>query len=242
MKLIQYIRGLLFWLGFATSTVAMSLLLVVLWPMTPFLFRQRFSVLWPRFNIWWLKVTCGLRHEVTGRENIPQRPAVYLCKHQSAWETVVMETVVPPMVWVLKRELMRIPIFGWGLAALWPIPIDRKKGREAMEQLLSEGERRLADGISVVIFPEGTRTAPGAKGKYRAGGAMLAERAHAPVVPIAHNAGYYWPRRGFLKKPGTIRMVIGPVIETEGLSAGEINRRAERWIEDTVAQLGGPED
>jgi len=238
--MIQYIRSALFWVGFAPSTVLMSLILVLLWPITPFLWRQRISVLWPRFNLWWLKVTCGLSHEVRGTEHIPAGPAVYLCKHQSAWETVVMETVVPPMVWVLKRELMRIPIFGWALATLWPIAIDRKKGREAMEQLLTQGEARLADGICVVVFPEGTRTAPGQAGKYRAGGAMLAERAGVPVVPIAHNAGYFWPRRGFLKQPGTIQMVVGPVIDTAGLSAAEINRRAQQWIEATVAEMGGP--
>ena len=234
-----YVRAALFWLGLIPSTVIMSLLLLLLAPF-PFLVRQRFSVLWPRFNLWWLKVTCGVRHEVWGQENIPDGPAIYLCKHQSAWETLVMETVVPPMAWVLKRELMWIPIFGWSLAVLKPIALDRSKGRAAVEQLVEQGEQRLAEGISVVVFPEGTRVAPGQRGRYRAGGALLAARTGYPVVPMAHNAGRFWPRRGFRKHPGLIRMVIGEAFDPKGMSAPEINRKVEQWIEATVAQLDRP--
>lgn len=237
--MLGYVRATLFWLGLIPSTVVMSVLLLLLAPF-PFLVRQRFSVLWPRFNLWWLKVTCGLRHEVWGRENIPDGAAIYLCKHQSAWETLVMETVVPPMVWVLKRELMWIPLFGWALAVLKPIAVDRRKGRAAVEQLLEQGAERLEQGISVVIFPEGTRVAPGQRGRYRPGGALLAERTGYPVVPMAHNAGYFWPRRGFRKRPGVIRMVIGEPFDPAGMSAAEIMRRVEAWIEATVEQLGGP--
>lgn len=235
-----YARAASFWVGMAVSTTLVALLLLLMIPF-PFLVRQRFSRIWPAFNIWWLRVTCGLDYRLEGAENIPQGAAVYLCKHQSAWETVVMEQVLPPMVWVLKRELMWIPVFGWGIATLRPIAINRSRGRQAVEQMLEQGKERLDDGISVVVFPEGTRVAPGQKGKYRIGGALLAEKAGYPVVPIAHNAGYYWPKHGFRKRPGTIRMVIGPAIETEGLSAAQINARAEEWIENKVAELGGPQ-
>lgn len=232
------VRAALYWVGLVLSTIVVALLLLLLAPF-PFLVRQRFSVLWPRFNLWWLRITCGLRHEVRGRDNIPDGPAIYLCKHQSAWETIAMETVVPPMVWVLKRELMWIPIFGWALAVLKPIALDRSKGRAAVEQLIEQGAARLRDGISVVIFPEGTRVMPGKKGKYRLGGALLAERTGVPVVPMAHNAGNFWPRRGFRKYPGTIQMVIGEPFDSRGMTAAQINAKAEAWIEATVAELGG---
>ncbi len=232
------VRAALYWLGLVVSTVVVAALLLLLAPF-PFLVRQRFSVLWPRFNLWWLKITCGLRYEVQGSENIPDGAAIYLCKHQSAWETIAMETLVPPMVWVLKRELMWIPIFGWALAVLKPIALNRSKGRAAVEQLIAQGAARLREGISVVIFPEGTRVAAGKKGKYRLGGALLAERTGYPVVPMAHNAGYFWPRRGFRKYPGTIRVVIGEAFDPGGMSAAQINQKAEAWIEATSAQLGG---
>ncbi len=232
------VRAALYWLGLVVSTIVVAALLLLLAPF-PFLVRQRFSVLWPRFNLWWLKITCGLRYEVQGGENIPDGAAIYLCKHQSAWETIAMETLVPPMVWVLKRELMWIPIFGWALAVLKPIALDRSKGRAAVEQLIAQGAQRLREGISVVIFPEGTRVAAGTKGKYRLGGALLAERTGYPVVPMAHNAGYFWPRRGFRKYPGTIRVVIGEAFDPAGMSAAQINRKVEAWIEATSAQLGG---
>lgn len=235
------IRAALFWVGLILSTAVMAPVLLLTAPF-PFLVRQRVSVLWPRFNLWWLRLTCGLRHEVRGRENIPDGPAIYLCKHQSAWETIAMETMVPPMVWVLKRELMWIPIFGWAVAVLRPIALDRSKGRAAVEQLIRQGSDRLRDGISVVIFPEGTRTAPGQQAKYRPGGALLAERTGYPVVPMAHNAGHFWPRRGFVKHPGTIQVVIGEPFDPKGMSAAEINQRVQRWIEQTVQELGGREE
>jgi len=234
--MLGYVRATLFWLGLIPSTIIMSLLLLLLAPF-PFLVRQRCSVWWPRFNLWWLKVTCNLRHEVRGRENIPDGAAIYLCKHQSAWETIAMETLVPPMVWVLKRELMWIPLFGWALAVLKPIAVDRGKGREAAEQLLEQGAQRLAEGISIAIFPEGTRVAPGERRRYRPGGALLAARTGYPVVPMAHNAGRFWPRRGFRKYPGVIRVVIGEPFDPAGMSPAEINRRAEEWIERTVTTL-----
>lgn len=231
-------RSTLFMAGMVPTTVLFALLGVLTFP---FPFRVRFAVItqWTSFNLWWLAVTCHVRYMVEGKENIPAGPAVILSKHQSAFETMAFQRIFPPHVWLLKRELLWVPFFGWGLAMLEPIAIDRKAGRKALQQLLDVGAKRLADGRWVVIFPEGTRVAPGHKGRYAPGGAMLAVRSRCPVVPVAHNAGEFWPRRGFIKYPGTIRIVIGPTIDTVNRSAQEINSQVEQWIEETMSRLAG---
>lgn len=187
--------------------------------------------------MWLLRVVCDIRIEVRGKENIPSEPCVVLCKHQSAWETFALQTVLPPQVWVLKRELLLLPFFGWGLALTSPIAINRSKGKEAIKQLLEQGKQRLAAGFCVVIFPEGTRMPYGARGKYKIGGALLAESSGALAVPVAHNAGRYWSRNAFLKYPGTITMSIGKPINPHGLKADEINRQAEAWIEAEMERM-----
>jgi 1-acyl-sn-glycerol-3-phosphate acyltransferase len=187
--------------------------------------------------MWLLRVVCDIRMEVRGVENIPKEPCLVMCKHQSAWETFALQTVFPPQVWVLKRELLLLPFFGWGLALTSPIAINRSKGKQAIKQLLEQGKARLAQGFCVVIFPEGTRMAHGTRGKYKIGGALLAEATGVPVVPIAHNAGKYWGRSAFLKYPGTIIMSIGKPIEPQELKAEEINRRVEDWIETEMERL-----
>lgn len=205
----------------------------------PFQYRYRFVALWGRFHTWLAKVLCGLQYRVEGREHIPRGAAILLAKHQSTWETIAFQEIFPPQVWVLKRELMWIPFFGWGLALLKPIAIDRGAGRQAVEQITAQGRERLDAGIWVTIFPEGTRVAPGHKRRYGIGGAALAAATGYPIVPVAHNAGHFWPRRGFLKIPGTIRVVIGPPIHTHGKTAEEINRQVEQWIETRMAELEG---
>lgn len=187
--------------------------------------------------MWLLRVVCGIRIEVRGAENIPQEPCVVLCKHQSAWETFALQTVFPPQVWVLKRELLFLPFFGWGLALTSPIAINRSKGKEAMKQLLEQGKQRLAAGFCVVVFPEGTRMPYGKRGKYKIGGAMLGESSGALVVPVAHNAGKFWGRQSFLKYPGTVIMSIGKPLDPKGLKADEINRQVEDWIETEIGKL-----
>lgn len=187
--------------------------------------------------MWLLRVVCDIRIEVRGRENIPSEPCVVLCKHQSAWETFALQTVLPPQVWVLKRELLLLPFFGWGLALTSPIAINRSKGKEAIKQLLEQGKQRLAAGFCVVIFPEGTRMPYGVRGKYKIGGALLAESSGALAVPVAHNAGRHWGRNAFLKHPGTITMSIGKPIDPRGLKADEINRLAETWIEAEMERM-----
>lgn len=225
--------------GMVPTTVLFALLGVFTLPF-PFRIRYRVITQWTTFNLWWLKLTCKLGFEVEGREHIPTVPSVILCKHQSAFETMALQRVFPPHVWLLKRELLWLPFFGWGLAMLEPIAINRSAGRKALQQLLQIGARRLAAGRWVVIFPEGTRVAPGQKGRYAPGGAMLAVRSGCPAVPVAHNAGEFWPRRGFIKRPGTIRIVIGPVIDTREHSAQEVNALAEQWIEDCMAKISAP--
>jgi 1-acyl-sn-glycerol-3-phosphate acyltransferase len=187
-----------------------------------------------------LKLTCGLGYRVDGLERLPAEPAIVLCKHQSAWETIALRAILPlPQTWVLKRELVRLPIFGWALAVYQPIAIDRAAGRRAMKQLLEQGKRSLRAGRWVIVFPEGTRVAPGERKAYGVGGALLAEKSGRPVVPIAHNAGVYWGRQSFLKRPGIIELRIGAPISVKDRRAAEISQDAERWIEATVAELPG---
>ena len=230
------LRSCLFALGQGLLTLVFATLAL---PALMMPYRARYRVLmgWASLNVKWLEVTCGLRHRVEGLENVPERAAVLLCKHQSTWETLILPRYFSPQTWVLKRELLRIPLFGWGLATLRPIAIDRAAGRSALEQVVEQGRRRLSEGLWVVVFPEGTRVAPGERRRYRIGGAVLAATTGRPVVPVAHNAGDYWPRRGFLKRPGTIRLVIGTPIESRGRSATEVNERAAEWIESTVEAL-----
>jgi len=230
------LRSLLFLLGMGISILLFAPLSVLIFPF-PFTMRYRFITQWARFNLWWLEKTCRLSYQVSGQENIPATNAIILCKHQSAWETLALQRIFPPQIWLLKRELLWIPFFGWGLAMLEPIAIDRKSGKKAMRQLLEQGTARLQAGRWVVIFPEGTRMAPGKKGRYAPGGALLAESSGYPVVPVAHNAGEFWPRRGFLKQSGIIQVIIGPVIENKGKSAAEINAAVERWIEAKMQEI-----
>jgi 1-acyl-sn-glycerol-3-phosphate acyltransferase len=232
-------RSLLFYPLFFGSTVVLSLLLVLLGWALPYPQRCRIAIAWGRFNLWALRVVCGLHYRVSGLEQLPATNAVLLVKHQSAWETFALWAILGrPLTWVLKRELMWVPIFGWALAIMQPVAIDRKAGKRALREVVEQGRQRLQQGRWVVIFPEGTRTAPGERRKYGAGGALLAERSGFPVVPIAHNAGMFWRRRGIGKYPGVVEVKIGPLIETQGLSAGEINQRAEAWIEaEALAML-----
>ena len=218
------------------STVIFAPLAVLTFPL-PFYQRYWFISRWTMFNLFMLEKLCRLRFEVEGGANIPAQSAIIFCKHQSTWETFALQKIFPPQVWILKRELLWMPFFGWGLAMLEPIAIDRKSGRKAVMQLLEQGAQRLQNGRWVVVFPEGTRVAPGARRRYGIGGALLAEKTGHLIVPVAHNAGEYWPRRGFIKRPGTILLVIGPIIDPDGLAAEQINKLAEDWIETTMQRI-----
>lgn len=233
-----FLRSFLYYILFYGSTALFSLVLVLVGWALPFAQRCTIARGWGGFNLWALRAVCGLKVEVQGLENIPPGNGVFLVKHQSAWETMALWPLLgKPLTWVLKRELMWIPIFGWALAVMEPVAIDRKAIKKALKEVVEQGTVRLARGRWVLIFPEGTRTAPGQHGKYGGSGALLASKAGVPVVPIAHNAGVFWRRRGIAKQAGTIQLRIGPPIDTQGISAGEINRRAEEWIEAQVAAL-----
>lgn len=231
------LRSILFNAGMIIFAVVVAIVGLLC---APFSFRVRYGVIsqWARVTLWWLKITCNLHFEVEGRDNIPDGTAIIFCKHQSAWETLALQRIFPPQVWLMKRELLWIPFFGWGLALLEPIAINRSQGTKAIRQLVERGTARLRAGRWVVIFPEGTRVAPGQRGTYHKGGALLAEKSAYPVVPVAHNAGEFWPRHGFIKNPGIIRVVIGPVIITAGRKAAEINTLAEQWIEAQMQRIG----
>ena len=199
--------------------------------------RYRTITLWNRSVIWLARVLCGIRYRVIGLENLPGIPAVVMAKHQSAWETIALPVLLPPMALVIKRELLWVPFFGWGMAMLSPIAINRAEGRAALKQIVAQGRDRLAQGFGVMIFPEGTRVAPGEVGRYGIGGAWLATHTGAPVVPVAHNAGEYWPKNSFLKRPGLITLSIGPVIQTKGLKPDALNEQVKAWIETEMARL-----
>ncbi len=233
---MSLLRAILFYLGLTLATVIVFVLSPLVFPF-PQTVRGRYFALWARFVMWWLRLTCGLGFRVEGRENIPEGTALILAKHQSAWETIAMQTIFPPQTWVLKRELLLIPFFGWGLALTRPVAIDRSAGKKALKQVITQGIDRLQRGLWVVIFPEGTRTAPGERQKYAIGGAMLADKSGYPVVPVCHNAGEFWPKRGFTKKPGVITLVIGEPFDPSGMKAGEINARVEEWIETTYQRI-----
>lgn len=230
------LRSLIFLLLQLLITPLFALLALLTFPLGA-LTRYRFISLWAKMMLRLLNIVCGIRHEVHGLENLPTEPCVVLCKHQSAWETLALQKIFPPQVWVLKRELLWIPFFGWALALTSPIAIKRSDGKAAMKQLLKQGKQRLQQGFCVVIFPEGTRVPFGQRGKYKIGGALLAESSGVPVVPVAHNAGRLWGRNAFSKHPGLITMSIGAPIPTAGRKADEINAQVEQWIESEIQRL-----
>ncbi len=204
----------------------------------PFSVRYKFADIWINCLLYMLKLCCGLSYKVEGLENVPKdQAAVILSKHQSAWETIALRQIISPQTAVLKKSLLHIPFGGWALATLKPIAIDRSNQKEALKMLLEQGIARLQEGMFVLIFPEGTRVAPGAYKKFNAGGAMLAHKSGFPVIPLAHNAGEYWPRNSFLKFPGVINVKIGPLISSQGKATKDIIAEAETWIADAMTQI-----
>lgn len=229
-------RSLLFLALQLVITIPFGLLALLVLPL-PRLARYRFIALWGRMVIWLARVVLGIRHRVDGLENLPAGPAVIMAKHQSAWETIAFQQIFPPLSFVLKKNLLHIPFFGWGLALFSPIAIDRAAGREALRQIESQGRERLAAGFWVLIFPEGTRVAPGEQGQYQIGGAWLAVKAGVPVVPVAHDAGRVWPKNAWLKHPGEVTVRVGPPIATAGRKASEVLAETEAWIEQAMASI-----
>ena len=229
-----FLRSLLF--------AAFMVIVTVIWALACFLFialpyRQRYWAIsrWNVFVIWAARHICGIHYQVKGFDNLPDAPVILLSKHQSAWETIFYLCMMPrPLIFVLKKELLYVPFFGWGLAMLRMIAIDRSKGRDAMAQVIATGKQRLADGQWVIMFPEGTRTVVGRQGQYKGGGALLAIGTGTPVVPIAMNSGDCWPRNAFIKKPGLISVSIGKPISSEGKTASALMQEVETWIESEM--------
>jgi 1-acyl-sn-glycerol-3-phosphate acyltransferase len=234
---VAFLRSVVYEILRFVVTVIFAVISLLTFPFKP-ITRYRIITAWSHLVIGMARVICGVRYRVIGRENFPSRPCIVLSKHQSAWETLAYQVILPPQVWVLKRELLRVPFFGWGLAMMSPIAIDRGSASRALKQTLQQGKDRLADGWWIVVFPEGTRTAPGKRGRYHLGGAWLACKTGTPVLPIAHNAGTVWGRNSFVKYPGTITVSIGAVIDPAGMTPDDVNRKAEDWIENEVTRLG----
>lgn len=228
-----FIRSLMLFIYSLFSIVIHSICVFLLWPYRDDVIRH-----FLKNYLKMLKLICHLDYKLIGAENIPKkRNGIILSKHQSTWETFFLPVLFHDPAIILKREILWVPFFGWGLAASKPIAINRNKKRNAMQQIITQGKQFLAKGRWILIFPEGTRMPTGTVGNYKAGGARLAVETGYPVLPIAHNAGLYWPKRKFIKQPGTIHVVIGPLIETKGRTADEVLNSAKEWIENTMLEI-----
>jgi len=236
MKPAVWLRSALFALFQAAVTPFYALIALATFPLPP-LMRYRIISGWARLMVIAVRFLCGIHYRVIGTENIPESPCIILAKHQSAWETLAFQAIFPPHVWVLKRELLRVPFFGWGLAMLSPIAIDRGSRTRALRQTVEQGRERLREGFFIMIFPEGTRVAPGERGAYQPGGAWLAAKTGVPILPVAHDAGTCWGRNAFLKYPGLITVSIGPPIAPAGQDAGALMGRVETWIETEMKRI-----
>ena len=233
-----FFRSLAFFVLFITNTLLFASIGFIVGWFLPGNKKFIIDTYWSRSTLWLLAVVCDLKHRVEGMENLTNQACIIASNHQSTWETIALASLIKrPKVWVLKRELLFIPIFGWVMIHFKPIAINRKSGRQAVKQVIQDGTQRLKEGYSVIIFPEGTRVALNETKRFGIGAAMLAERSGYPLLPIAHNAGLFWKRRGIIKYPGIIDVKIGPMIETKGLKVGDINQTLEAWIDTNRKSL-----
>jgi 1-acyl-sn-glycerol-3-phosphate acyltransferase len=237
------LRSILFALfQLVVTPIYAILVLLAFW--VPPLPRFRFVTGWCWINLLGARWLCGIRHRVIGAENIPPRatPHIVMSKHSSTWETLALNFLFPPLAFVAKKELLSIPFFGWAFTLASPITIDRKAGEDSMQQITKQGRERLRQGFWIVVYPEGTRIRAGTRAHYKSGGARLAIALDVPIVPVAHNAGYLWPKGVLGKRPGTVTVSIGPPIRTTGRNMQELTNEVESWIEGEVARLGNPLD
>ena len=240
MTLWLTLRSLAFYSGYIVIVGFFSTLAFTLGMLLPQAPRQTLATTANALVVLWLRLCCGVKLRVEGRENIPRRPFVALSKHQSSWETYYLQRLLRPVSTVLKRELLKIPFFGWGLAVVAPIAIDRGNPREALRQVMEQGRERLDAGMNVLLYPEGTRIDAGVTApKFNRSGAALAIAAGVPVLPICHNAGACWPAHRLIKYPGTITLVFGKPIDTTGRDAKSITNDVAEWMEATLAGLTG---
>jgi 1-acyl-sn-glycerol-3-phosphate acyltransferase len=233
-QLSLFIRTLIFYTGYLITLIPFTTACVVIGCFFPIKSRFQYFVLWNNFAIWWLKISCNVHVNITGLNNVPSGSFILVSNHQSPWETIFLYDFFQPLTATLKKELLLIPFFGWALAMLNPIAIDRSKIRSARNMLLKEGQKRLDDGISVLIFPEGTRVDPGQDKAWSTGAATLAIEAEATLLPVAHNAGLYWPAHKFIKFPGTVEVVIGEPINASGQSPRELTEQVKQWVKQAV--------
>lgn len=236
---MAFIRACFFSVGYFIFTVFYGTLSLPL-RLAPSTTRHRVIISWTQLVVWWAKVVSGVRYEIIGAENLEKvkQPVVVLSKHQCAWETFFLQGLFWPASTVLKKELLSMPFFGWGLSSLRPIAIDRSNPRDALRQVKSEGISRLQSGTNLILFPEGTRVLIGEKAKYARSGAEIATKANVPIIPICHNAGEYWGQeKTFIKKPGVIKVVVGEPIDCNSANTKEITAQVETWIEDTLTKI-----
>jgi 1-acyl-sn-glycerol-3-phosphate acyltransferase len=234
---MQVVGSLLFTAFLFLWTFFYSIFFVIACSMLPFTRRFLLARVWAVVLLKVLKWTCRLDYTVEGTENIPEGNHIAFWKHSSSWETIAMAVVFPRQVWVLKRELQWIPVVGWGVRQLHAIAIDRKAGRTAVTQVVEQGRGRMAEGDWVMVYPEGTRMPPGQTRRYGVSGILLAAETGRMIVPVAHNAGFFWPRRGLMKKPGTVRVVIGRPISATGRDVREVSEEIQSWIETQVSRI-----
>ena len=241
LPLSSTLRSLAFALFQLVVTPLYAIAVVLLFWLPP-VARYRFITGWCAIMLHGARALCGIRGEVVGRENLPSTPHIVMCKHSSTWETLFLTQLFPPLAYVAKKELLSIPFFGWAFRLASPITIDRRAGQSAMEQIAEQGRERFAQGFWIVVYPEGTRIRAGRRGKYKTGGARLAIAMGVPILPVAHNAGWLWPKGLFGKRPGTVTLSIGPSIHPAGKDPATLSQDVERWIETEVERLGVPGD
>lgn len=235
------LRAAVFYIGYVAATVLWGTFGTVFGWMFPYRWRFRMVVRgWTWFCLMWLRLTCGVHARVQGLEHVPAEPCIVLCRHESTWETLFLQRLFSPQATLIKRELLHLPFFGWAFRTLKPIAIDRRQQRKALRTLIREGTARLKDGIWVVLFPEGTRMAPGTTGRFQPGGAALAAATGAPLLVVVHNAGTFWPAHRFVKRPGTVDVLIGPPIETAGRSSKEVQASASALFHELLARVPRP--
>jgi len=237
-KIVNFIRAVFYYFAFFIATIVHGTLCVSIARWLSFERRFRFVTSLNFFYVFWIRLCCGIKVNVEGLENLPKDGAyVAIANHQSEWETIFFQVLIRPHCIVLKQELLKIPFFGWALALLDPIALDRSQKRGALKQLLGQGKDRLERGIPVIIFPQGTRLPSGEIGVFNKGGAMLAASAKVPLIPMAHNAGVFWPGKNFLKKPGTITLRIGKPIETEDTGVSDLHNASVNWLKAQMLEL-----
>lgn len=232
-----YFRSLIFSIGYNITSALAGLVAVIIWPIMPYSWRWRIVTSWNRFVMLWLRICCNVRYDITGHKHADKFPCVVLAKHQSTWETMFLQFYFGPVSTILKRELFRIPFFGWGLASLRPIAINRGTPIQALKEIKTIGIKRLQQGNNLMIFPEGTRTPFGEVGNYARSGADIAITAGVPIIAVAHNGGKYWPHKQFIKYPGTIKVVISEPFETQGKDRKELTEEIKNWIEGEIAKM-----